>query len=286
MNNKTRNILLIGIVIFFGSYVVRSFVIASMRIAFYRQQALRKAQRPKPKEPNSDPKLIKPLPWQTGPLPVVPPPPIHRPGTQVAENATPPVADASAAPAVPALEAPSKELPAAPTIEEPPPAPLPVPRRARAGITPKPSSATRIFEGIWTGQTAIDGRGLCTLRLEIHQRPAAPERFSGFSQLTCNPLPSLVPTGQANRNAGFIDSHDPESAVLEGAAKDDAIQFTPTKIIGTDADGCAPSSLTSPASAQPRSPLNGKIPAAAAAMSSCGGPDETLARARLSFPRS
>ena len=84
----------------------------------------------------------------------------------------------------------------------------------------------RLF-GIWEGKTTIDNRGPCGLRFELRQGQGG--KLAGFSTLGCVKGP------------GSVDS---ETAILSGAAEKGSFQFRVDKVVGPDANGCAPSSFT------------------------------------------
>jgi hypothetical protein len=78
--------------------------------------------------------------------------------------------------------------------------------------------------GIWEGRTAMESRGLCSLKFELRQ--GQEKQLAGFSTLTC----------QGGRSA------DPETAILSGAPEKGSFQFHVDKVVGSG--GCAPGSFT------------------------------------------
>jgi len=134
-----------------------------------------------------------------------------------------------------------KPVPTAPST--PVPAPIKPVDPVKPPIPVPPSFAARMFSGIWSGRTALPGRGLCTLHLEIHEEPDKPDHFSGFSKLTCDGMQALSSSQRARPSAKITNLYDPEAAVLEGTLQGGAINFEPTQVIGTDTGGCAPSSM-------------------------------------------
>jgi hypothetical protein len=128
--------------------------------------------------------------------------------------------------------------PAPPTVHDapartPPSAPAP----ARAPATPVEIS------GIWQGKTAITGRGLCTLRVELHEN--APGRFLGYSSLACaNFAPLMAPQDRGNTAAAVLNRMNPAEAILSGAMENGSIRFHVDKTIGASSNGCAATSLT------------------------------------------
>ena len=98
------------------------------------------------------------------------------------------------------------------------------------------------FDGIWTGQTAIENRGTCNLRFEIREK--TPGQFSGFMTLACQGRGPLAPGGRRGTAEFALNVMNPEAAVLSGALQNDAIEFHVDKVVGADTHGCAPSSVS------------------------------------------
>jgi hypothetical protein len=144
-----------------------------------------------------------------------------------------------------------------------PPAPRPKPKPAPVAAAPapkapeappvvaqpktvppaKPSPAARMFNGNWRGQSALPGRGMCDLQLEMHARTEG-QGFVGYPKLACSTVASLTSADRAKQANAIVNRTDPESAVLEGIAENDAIHFKAVKTIGADSAGCAISTMT------------------------------------------
>jgi type IV secretory pathway VirB10-like protein len=143
-------------------------------------------------------------------------------------------------------QAQAKPKPAAPAAKKPPlpagAAPPPAPHAA-AAATPKPPAPYAKLAGIWRGQAAIEGRGICGLRFEL--TPKTPDTFSGFSSFTCaNIAPLMAAKNRRNQKEALLNRMDPDSAILTGTMQDGAIHFHADKNISTDINGCAVSSFT------------------------------------------
>jgi len=145
----------------------------------------------------------------------------------------------------------AKPKPAVPAAKKPPlqagTAPLPVPNAAAgktaAAATLKPPAPYAKLAGIWRGQAAIEGRGICGLRFEL--TPKTPDTFSGYSSFTCsNIAPLMAEKNRKNQKVALLNRMDPEAAILSGTLADGAIHFLPDKNIGTDINGCSVSSFT------------------------------------------
>jgi membrane protein involved in colicin uptake len=104
---------------------------------------------------------------------------------------------------------------------------------------PKPVTYT----GVWRGRTAVEGRGLCTLRIEINE--TEPSRYQGNSRIACVSVAALrSPRERLNKAAAFMDRMNPEAAIISGAMEKGAIALHIDKTIGADSKGCAATSFT------------------------------------------
>lgn len=135
-------------------------------------------------------------------------------------------------------QAKAKQKTAPPKKSEEKPKPKAVPPPPK----PKPPAPSP-YAGVWTGRTAIDGRGICTLRLEVTDKQGEPNHFTGFSSMVCNHAGPLVARGPANRKAQALNM-DPEAAVLSGTLEKTSVELTTEKTIGTDPEGCAPTGFS------------------------------------------
>jgi hypothetical protein len=128
--------------------------------------------------------------------------------------------------------------------------PAPPPRASSTGAghgAPAPSPAGAATQsgplsGVWQGRTAITGRGLCTLRIELHENE--PGHFQGYSTLACtNYGPLMAPEGRGNA-AGTLNRMNPAEAILSGAMEDGSLRFHVDNTIGTNSNGCGATSFT------------------------------------------
>jgi hypothetical protein len=104
---------------------------------------------------------------------------------------------------------------------------------------PKPVTYT----GVWHGRTAVEGRGLCTLRIEINE--TEPSRYQGNSRIACvSVAPLRSPKERLNKSAAFMDRMNPEAATISGAMEKGTIALHIDKTIGADSKGCAATSFT------------------------------------------
>jgi hypothetical protein len=116
-------------------------------------------------------------------------------------------------------------------------------RAAQQRAKAAPPGAPDNMSGIWQGKTAITGRGLCTLRIEIHR--TEPSHFVGYSTLTCENLaPLMTPQERGNTAAAVLNRVNPASTILFGEMENGAIRFRIDKIIGAGGSGCAATSFT------------------------------------------
>lgn len=135
----------------------------------------------------------------------------------------------------------------APTAKAPAP---PSPNVAARGKTQPPASKKAPpspfakLNGVWHGRAALDGRGICNLRFELKEKQDEPGHFSGFSSMTCVAAKPLMRQKGIDRRAFALNRMDPEGAILSGKAENGSIQLHTDKTVGTDSNGCAPTSFT------------------------------------------
>jgi len=126
------------------------------------------------------------------------------------------------------------------------PAP-PLPSVAGRGKTPAPKKAPPSpyakLSGVWRGRTALDGRGVCNLSFELKEKEQ-PGHFSGFSSMTCASAGPLMHKKGIDRRAFALNRMDPEAAVLSGSMENGSIQLRTDKTVGSDSNGCTPTSFT------------------------------------------
>ncbi len=109
---------------------------------------------------------------------------------------------------------------------------------ARAGALASPGN----LSGNWRGRTAIPGRGICMLSIELHENEAA--HFSGFSSLGCSNYAPLMSPEARNPAAAILNRLSPATAVLSGTMENGSIHFRVDKTIGASRNGCAATSFT------------------------------------------
>jgi hypothetical protein len=100
------------------------------------------------------------------------------------------------------------------------------------------------YPGVWAGSAAVEGKGLCDTRVEMRAIENQPEHFTGYWSIACRGYSPLVGSERSKRGAGMLNRTNPEAASFTGALKDGALQFTLDKVLATDSEGCAPTSLT------------------------------------------
>ncbi len=96
------------------------------------------------------------------------------------------------------------------------------------------------YAGIWRTKTAIQGRGLCTLRLELKE--PAPTSYQSYSSLTCVNYAGLQ--NRPNTPVAVMNGVNPAAAILSGWMEDGSIQLKVDKILGASTEGCAATSFT------------------------------------------
>jgi len=137
----------------------------------------------------------------------------------------------------PAPKAPTKAPAAAVKAVVPPPSPQPV------KTPPPPPDPWLRFLGVWHGQAALDGRGICDLHFEI-RKSQAPGVFLGFSRFSCDSSQALMGKAGADPRSALMNRMNPNAAILTGTVKDGALHFKADKDIGGDIHGCTVTSFT------------------------------------------
>lgn len=100
------------------------------------------------------------------------------------------------------------------------------------------------YPGVWAGSAAVEGKGLCDTRIEMRDTENEPGHFTGDWSIACRPYGPLISRERASRGAGMFNRTNPEAAIFAGTFKDGAMEFTLDKVMATDSEGCAPTSLT------------------------------------------
>jgi hypothetical protein len=116
---------------------------------------------------------------------------------------------------------------------------------AAASAKGAPVSASAKFPGIWRGRSAMEGLGLCDLRLELRPRDGGQDGFMGYSSFSCVPVASLMaPNDRSKIKPALLSRMSPDAAILTGKLIDGVIRFQAEKNIGADVHGCAVDSFT------------------------------------------
>ena len=100
------------------------------------------------------------------------------------------------------------------------------------------------FPGIWVGRAALSGKGICDLRFELREKQDEPDHFMGYSALTCRAFAPLVGKDRTTAAARALNRVDPEAAILSGTVEKGSFEFKADKVVGTDSNGCAPTSFS------------------------------------------
>ncbi len=124
--------------------------------------------------------------------------------------------------------------PAAPAVPAKPPTP---PRAPTPAVTPTVDT----LSGIWRGRTALPGRGICTLTMELHE--ATPGRFTGFSTLACGNFGPLMSKEDRNPGAATLNRMSPAAVIVSGVLENGALRLTVDKTVSTNSNGCAATSF-------------------------------------------
>ncbi len=122
-------------------------------------------------------------------------------------------------------------------------------KAAEAASAAKANPATSLstkLPGVWQGRSAMEGLGLCSLRLELARNEGEPESYTGYSKFSCLPVPSLMAPGdRAKAKPALLSRMGTDAAILTGrVGEDGVVRFTSDKNIGTDIHGCAVSTFT------------------------------------------
>ena len=213
ITSKQRKLILTGTAILVASYVIHYGVVSVMSMTTIARQP---AQLPKGSPFLTRAPIIPTAPPRRAPAaPLATAPPAAAPLTDATPLATPATAPSTTgqAPAVPAA-APAPVAGVQPTSAPQPENLLVVPQRPSA------------LSGIWVGNAALPGRGMCRLRFEFHDDHKEQNHYDGFFQLWCNAVNQ--------------DRIDPEAATFTGTTDDSGITFKAAPLIGTASHGCAP----------------------------------------------
>jgi hypothetical protein len=110
-------------------------------------------------------------------------------------------------------------------------------KQATVGNTPGREEPAPLehLGGIWEGRFS----GICDLRLELKEDE--PGKYTGFSRFSC--LSKDPFTAGADLSRGMLGLN-PDTAILGGTIEKRSIRFHVDQAMGTDAQGCAVTSLT------------------------------------------
>jgi hypothetical protein len=125
------------------------------------------------------------------------------------------------------------------------PAPVPAAPSGAPAVAAAPARAVAppaTISGIWQGRTAITGRGICTLRIELHENE--PAHFAGFSSLACANFAPLMAKDDRNPASATLNRMSPAAAVLSGTMENGSIRFHVDKTVSANSNGCAATSFT------------------------------------------
>lgn len=134
--------------------------------------------------------------------------------------------------------------------KEHPPAPARAPsvpvvpaKIATPASAPNPAVAPAVetLSGIWRGRTALPGRGICTLTIELHE--GTPGHFTGFSTLGCGNFGPLMSKEDRNPAAATLNRMSPAAEIVSGAMENGTIHLTVDKTVSTNSNGCAATSF-------------------------------------------
>jgi hypothetical protein len=106
-----------------------------------------------------------------------------------------------------------------------------------------PPSPLANLSGVWYGREAVIGKGLCQLNFELREKKEEPGSFSGFSRLICGNFGNLVDSKTAASPSQAVNGMNPEAVIFSGGIEKGSIQLHADKVIGTDTNCCAPTSL-------------------------------------------
>ena len=139
----------------------------------------------------------------------------------------------------------------------PPPASKSTPADAPAP-PPAPTIPASLMNlsGVWAGQAALRGKGLCDLTFVLREKKEEPGHFSGSPSMTCVGYGPLVAKNPPSAASIIEDRRNPEAVLLTGGVAKDFLKFHVDKIIAPNSHvaGCAPTSLS--ASHSLRRPLS------------------------------
>jgi hypothetical protein len=132
-----------------------------------------------------------------------------------------------------------KPSPAVPMVR--PSAPAPV-------ITqpPDPNAPLKQLSGVWIGETVMQDRGSCKLRLELGVKPLEANAFTGDSTLSCAPNLGMMrglPTGN-HQLMSALNAMKPVSGIFSGQAQEGSIDLKLDQLIGDSPNGCHPTEFS------------------------------------------
>ena len=92
--------------------------------------------------------------------------------------------------------------------------------------------------GFWTGSVGIQGRGMCSLQINLLETAAAPGHFGGTAQIPCVPERSLNPPGSSTPAQDLLNRTNPEAAQISGLMGNNALHMGVDTNLRADTHGC------------------------------------------------
>jgi len=132
-----------------------------------------------------------------------------------------------------------KPSPAVPLMQRAVPAPVTTPAS-------DPYPALQQLSGVWIGETVMQDRGSCKLRLELGIKPLQPETFTGDSTLSCAPNLGMMrgaPVGN-HQLMSALNAMKPVSGIFSGQVQNGTIDLKLDQLIGDSPDGCHPTEFS------------------------------------------
>ena len=113
--------------------------------------------------------------------------------------------------------------------EEPAPSAVVAPPEVRP---PEPDPVFIHLRGRWLGRGVVlaKSNAPCSLRFELDNDLKAPDKYSGYFNLTCGGPPR--------------QRHDPQEATLKGSPENGSLKLAVDKVIGISSQGCVITSVT------------------------------------------
>jgi hypothetical protein len=131
-----------------------------------------------------------------------------------------------------------KPSPAVPMVR--PSVPPPVPLQPA-----DPNAPLKQLSGVWIGETVMQDRGSCKLRLELGVKPLELNAFTGDSTLSCAPnLGMMRGTPVGNHQLMSALNARPVSGIFSGQAQEGSIDLKLDQLVGDAPNGCHPTAFS------------------------------------------